>query len=180
MTGTFLTDGHLAVVLFDSGASHTFISHSYASRCGFEIINMEQSYQIIAPDSPIVINQIVWQLHLKIGGKVFSINPLVLPHQGVDVIIGMNWMKEHQVVLDVQTRTVQLRPTPKDSIVLVQLPGQETMSQTVNATSAMPLEEIPVVCDYPDVFPDDLPGLPPDRDIEFVIELIPGTAPISR
>ena len=128
MTGTFLTDGNPAVVPFDSGASHTFISHSYASRCGFEIINMEQSYQIIAPDSPIVINQIVWQLHLKIGGKVFSINPLVLPHQGVDVIIGMNCMKEHQVVLDVQTRTVQLRPTPKDSVVLVQLQSHKTLS----------------------------------------------------
>ena len=42
------------------------------------------------------------------------------------------------------------------------------------------LEDIPVVCEYADVFPDDLPGLPPDRDIEFVIELQPGTAPISK
>src|SRR6185312_9325667 len=42
------------------------------------------------------------------------------------------------------------------------------------------LEVIPVVCEYPDVFPEDLPGMPPDRDIEFVIELQPGTAPISR
>ena len=62
---------------------------------------------------------------------------------------------------------------------MLQLLGHETLSRIVNATSAMPLEEIPVVCDYPDVFPDDLPGLPPDRDVEFVIELIPGTAPIS-
>jgi hypothetical protein len=42
------------------------------------------------------------------------------------------------------------------------------------------LEEIPVVCDYPDVFPDDLPGMPPDRDIEFVIDLQLGTTPISK
>ncbi len=180
MTGTFLADGHPAVVLFDSGASHTFISNSYASRCGFEISNMKQSYRIIAPGAPIVINHIVWRLHLRIGGKDFLINPLVLPHQGVDIIIGMNWMKEHQVVLDIQTRTVQLRPNPKDPIIFVQLPGHETLSRTLNATSVMPLEEIPVVCDYPDVFLDDLPSLPPDRDIEFVIELIPGTAPISR
>jgi hypothetical protein len=45
---------------------------------------------------------------------------------------------------------------------------------------ATSLEEIPVLCDYPDVFPDDLPGMPPDRDIEFVIELQPGTTPISK
>jgi hypothetical protein len=43
-----------------------------------------------------------------------------------------------------------------------------------------PVERILVVCDYPDVFPDELPGMPPDRDIEFTIELQPGTAPISK
>ena len=112
--------------------------------------------------------------------KIFSINPLVLPHQGVDIIIGMNWMKEHQVVLDIQTRTVKLRPTPKDSIVLVQLPGHETLSRAVNAMSAESIKEVPVICDFPDVFPANLPGLPPDRDVEFAIELLPGTAPISR
>jgi hypothetical protein len=42
------------------------------------------------------------------------------------------------------------------------------------------LEDIKVVCDYPDVFPDELPGMPPDRDVEFVIDLLPGTTPISK
>ena len=51
---------------------------------------------------------------------------------------------------------------------------------TINKLEGKSLEEIPVVCDYSDVFPEDLPGLPPDRDVEFVIELQPGTAPISR
>jgi hypothetical protein len=44
----------------------------------------------------------------------------------------------------------------------------------------IPIHQIPVVCEFPDVFPDELPGLPPDRDVEFEIELILGTAPISR
>jgi hypothetical protein len=48
------------------------------------------------------------------------------------------------------------------------------------AAVATRLEDIPVVCEYPDVFPDDLPGMPPDRDVEFVIEVQPGTAPISK
>jgi hypothetical protein len=54
------------------------------------------------------------------------------------------------------------------------------MDPSAYVSIATGLEEIPVVCDYPDVFPDDLPGMPPDRDIEFVIELQPGTAPISK
>ena len=51
---------------------------------------------------------------------------------------------------------------------------------TVNQMKGMPLEDIKVVCEYPDVFPEDLPGMPPDRDIEFSIDLLPGTTPISQ
>jgi hypothetical protein len=47
-------------------------------------------------------------------------------------------------------------------------------------TTISPFEDIPVVCEYPDVFPDELPGMPPDRDVEFVIELQLGNAPISK
>jgi hypothetical protein len=54
------------------------------------------------------------------------------------------------------------------------------MDPSAYVSIATNLEEIPLVCDYPDVFPDDLPGMPPDRDIEFVIELQPGTTPISK
>jgi hypothetical protein len=51
---------------------------------------------------------------------------------------------------------------------------------TVNCVAGKALEDIRVVNEFPDVFPEDLPGMPPDRDIEFSIELIPGTAPISK
>jgi len=50
----------------------------------------------------------------------------------------------------------------------------------MNAVTPRAIEDIPVMCEFPDVFPDELPGLPPDRDVEFKIELLPGTAPISR
>ena len=89
-------------------------------------------------------------------------------------------MKEHRVVLYLQYRTMQLRPTPKDPVMLVQLLTNETLSRIVNATSAELIKEVPVVCDFTDVFLADLPGLPPDRDVEFTIELLPGTAPISH
>jgi hypothetical protein len=50
----------------------------------------------------------------------------------------------------------------------------------VNQLKADSIEDIRVVCEYPDVFPDDLPGMPPERDIEFIIDLLPGTAPIAK
>jgi hypothetical protein len=62
----------------------------------------------------------------------------------------------------------------------VPLPQRIDLASTSCATQVTPLHEIPVVCEFPGVFPDELPGLPPDRDVEFAIELVPGTAPISR
>jgi hypothetical protein len=58
------------------------------------------------------------------------------------------------------------------------LPSVEGCS--VNQLKGKSLGDIKVVCDYPDVFPDELPGMPPDREVEFVIDLLPGTAPISK
>jgi hypothetical protein len=63
---------------------------------------------------------------------------------------------------------------------LVQLPRKIDLSDEVHAVQAKSIADIPVVCEFPDIFPDDLSGLPLDRDVEFKIELLPGTAPISR
>ncbi|WVZ58064.1 LOW QUALITY PROTEIN: hypothetical protein U9M48_008375 [Paspalum notatum var. saurae] len=60
------------------------------------------------------------------------------------------------------------------------MPDMKHMVATVNAIELDEIKEIPVVCDFPDVFPEELPGLPPDRDVEFRIDLIPGTAPVSK
>jgi hypothetical protein len=62
----------------------------------------------------------------------------------------------------------------------VQLPQKIDLSGEIHAVQAKSIADIPVVCEFTDVFPDDLPGLPPDRDVEFKIELLPDTAPISR
>jgi hypothetical protein len=60
------------------------------------------------------------------------------------------------------------------------LPQQEYLRSCTYAITEVKVKDIPVVCEYPDIFPDDLPGMPPDRDVKFIIELQPGTAPISK
>ena len=62
----------------------------------------------------------------------------------------------------------------------VRLPRRFDFASLSCAVQVVPLEHIPMVCEFPDIFPEELPGLPPDREVEFAIELIPGTAPISR
>ena len=77
------------------------------------------------------------------------------------------------------TRVVILREPDSKEAFLVQLPKNDDIRHAANAIRPLTMAEIPVVFEFPDVFPEDLPGLPPDRDIEFKIDLISGTAPIS-
>ncbi|WVZ70451.1 hypothetical protein U9M48_019120 [Paspalum notatum var. saurae] len=117
---------------------------------------------------------------ILVGGEDFINSPVVLPHQGIDVILGMNWMNENHAVLDVGSRTVQLKSNASEKILRVHMPYQKHIEPTMNATEIQEIKKIPVVCEFPDVFPEELPGLPPDRNVEFSIELVLGTAPVSR
>ena len=105
---------------------------------------------------------------------------MVLPGQGIDTILGMNWLRVYGVVLDLKQRVVELRlPSFEDRMSLL-MTLDPALPVAAHAKASPDLASIPVVCEFPDVFPEDLPRLPPDRDVEFTIELEPGTIPISR
>jgi hypothetical protein len=97
----------------------------------------------------------------------------------MDVLLGMNWMTQHHVSLDISSRTVEINSLEHEPTVLY-LPQPKYFNSSTYAASGIKLKDIPIVCEYPDVFPDDFLGMPLDRDIEFIIELQPGTAPISK
>jgi hypothetical protein len=88
-------------------------------------------------------------------------------------------MKEYKAVLDIAARTVHLESPTHGSVVL-KLPSPTSIASALHHTTTQNLEDIPVACEFPGVFPEDLPGMPLDRDVEFVIELQPDTTPISR
>ena len=88
-------------------------------------------------------------------------------------------MTRHKVLLDISSRAIEI-DSPNQGATTLCLPSQEYVTSCTCAMEGIKLDDIPIVCEYTDVFPDDLPALPPDRDIEFVIELQLGTAPISK
>ncbi|WVZ84351.1 hypothetical protein U9M48_031391 [Paspalum notatum var. saurae] len=180
LAGTFMINGHPTVVLFDSGATHTFISKAYAQKHDIKMHKLRENYHINALWSPIDTSLGVRHLKLEIGAETFIINPVVLPHQGIDIILGMNWMTENNAVLDIGSRTIQLRSRVSGKVIRVHMPDMKHMVAIVNATELDEIKKIPVVCDFPDVFSEELPGLPPGRDVEFRIDLVPGTAPVSK
>jgi hypothetical protein len=88
-------------------------------------------------------------------------------------------MTQHQVIVHVANRIVEVH-SPTCGKFTLYLPSQETTRSCAFSMIELLLEKMPVVCEYANVFPDELPGMPPDRDIEFAIELQSGTAPISK
>jgi hypothetical protein len=113
------------------------------------------------------------------GSRIFKTTLLILELEGMDIILGADWMTQHRVVLDVAARALEIRSPTSEDLVLY-LPSQASTRSCAFAMMELPLKKIPVVCEYADVFPDELLGMPPDQDIEFSIELLPGTTPISK
>jgi hypothetical protein len=168
--GKFLVNDHPAVVLFDSGASHSFVSSTFASEHKLNVITIaKDGYCISAIGNTISTNEVVNNLRIEIGDREFLVDLVVLPGLGIDVILGMKWMSGNGVLIDTSTHVVMLRDLVDKKGFLVQLPRDIAIHNTANATLAKAIADIPIVCEFLDVFPDDLPRLPPDSEVEFNI-----------
>jgi hypothetical protein len=118
-------------------------------------------------------------ISISIRGVDFPSNLILLDSMGIDIILGMDWLSKYDGVIQCAKKAVRL--TKKDGttiefVATVQV-DQASMLSQMKVTA---LEEILVVQEYPDVFPEELPCMPLDRNIEFLIELPPGTPPISK
>jgi hypothetical protein len=122
-TGKFLVDQYSAVVLFDSGASHSFISPLFASKFPHKSHTVESGgYCIRAASGNIPTNQVVSDVEFEIEGRKYLITLVVFPRLGIDVILGMNWMSQNGVLIDTSTRVVMLGDPTDQKGFLVQLP----------------------------------------------------------
>jgi hypothetical protein len=179
MTGIFSVFNQPALILFDSGASHSFISQKFSAKCQLPFYHTKGSFMIATPGGKIATNQLNRNVPISPGSKIFKTTLLVLGLEGMDIILGADWMSQHRVVLDVAARALEIR-SPTFGDLALYLPNQDSTRSCAFAMIELPLKKIPVVYEYANVFPDELPGMPLDRDIEFAIELQPGTTPISK
>ena len=134
---------------------------------------------ISTPGGKVASTQVIRNTMIKLGSKIIKTDLILLALEGLDIILGMDWMTRHGVTLDIPSRAVEIN-SPIQGATILYLPFQECTNSCAFAMHESSLEEIPVVCEYVDIFLNDLPGMPPDREIEFIIELKPGTAPISK
>ncbi|GKF60876.1 putative reverse transcriptase domain-containing protein, partial [Tanacetum coccineum] len=172
MTGTFTSNNHFVTTLFDSGADYSFVSTTFIPLLGLEPSELGFKYEIEIACGHLVVN---------FEGHVFDIDLIPFGHRSFDVIIGMDWLYNYKAKIICHEKVVRI-PLPDSKVLRVvgERPKEKERLLMSAKASDKKQEGIVVVRDFPEVFPDDLSGFPPIREIEFRIELTPRAMPVAK
>nr|GEZ06772.1 putative reverse transcriptase domain-containing protein [Tanacetum cinerariifolium] len=164
VTGTFLLNHRPTRTLFDSGADRSFVSISFASMLNIPSITLDTTYNIkMANGNLISTNTVIQGCTLTLLNQPFKINLMPIKLGSFDVIIGMDWLSKYHDKIICDEKVVHI-PIEDETLII---------------REEKRLENIRVVREFPDVFPEELPGLPPVCQVEFQINLIPRAAPVA-
>ncbi|GJZ09013.1 putative nucleotidyltransferase, ribonuclease H [Tanacetum coccineum] len=163
-------------------ADYSFVSTTFIPLLGIEPSELGFRYEIeIASGQLVEIDKVIKGCKLEIEGHVFDIDLIPFGHGSFDVIIGMDWLSNHKAEIIFHEKVVRI-PLLDGKVlrVLGERPKEKARLLMSAKASDKKQEEIVVVRDFLEVFPDDLPGFPHLREIEFRIEFIPGAVPIAK
>ncbi|GJY93926.1 putative reverse transcriptase domain-containing protein [Tanacetum coccineum] len=174
VTGTFSLNDHFVTVLFDSGADFSFISTKFAPLLNVKPSIVNPGYVIeVADGKKVEVDRVIRDCKLELGSSLFSINLIPLGHGSFDVIVGMDWLSQHKAVIVCHEKVVEI---PVEDGKILRVHGERAVGITKALKSAKEdepkLSDISVVREFEDVFPEDLSGLPPQRQVEFRIDLV--------
>jgi hypothetical protein len=141
---------------------------------------MQKTLIVITPKGPIEANYMTNRLTLTIMGREFWSMPIVLEESSIDMILGMSWLRKAKVVIHYARGTVELTSPKGERFEVIITITPSTRPDVYLVDGKFVGRNICVVRDFPDVFPEELPEMPPDREVEFVIDILPGTTPISK
>ncbi|XP_071924803.1 uncharacterized protein [Coffea arabica] len=201
--GTLPIFHRLAKVLIDPGATHSFVNPSFMSGIEVQPVRLPYDLEIRTPmgNKKVITSLTYKNCEFWIGERKMLVDLISLDIKGYDVIIGMDFLGHHHAKLDCREKIVEFC-IPGEATLRLDIKGRLASSAMVSGIRArkmlskgdqgflaflintpsdqVKLEDVPVVRDFPDVFPEELKTLPPKRDVEFKIDLVPGTAPISK
>ena len=201
VTGIISILYHDAYALVDPRATHSFASKPFLDRFQIETQPLEGLMRVSLPVRDLLlVDRVVRDSRVLIEGQEFPADLVALNMRDFDVVLGMDWLSRHRATLDCYKKEVKLHRPGK---LEVKFRGmcRELSSNMISAMVAQRMlrkgcqgylayvvetenegtlvDEIPVVIEFPNVFPNDIASLPPDREVEFTIDLIPGIEPIS-
>jgi hypothetical protein len=108
MMGTFLVANHPIVILFDSGASHTFISKNFVEKHCILCTESREGFVIHSPGGRIFTEEVAFHILVTLAGWEFPTNMIIIKGQDLDVILGMNWLAQHKATINTNLRTMKL------------------------------------------------------------------------
>ncbi|GJY57184.1 putative reverse transcriptase domain-containing protein [Tanacetum coccineum] len=177
--GTFLLNNHYAFILFDSGADRSFVSTTFSALLDITPDTLDVSYAVELVDGRISeTNTMLRGCMLGLLGHPFNIDLMPVELGSFDAIIGMDWLANHHAVIVCDEKVMRI--PYGDEVLIVQGDGGITKKETGDKSEEKRLEDVLTVWNFSDVFPEDLPGLPPTRQVEFQIDLVPGAALVAR
>ncbi|KAI3732760.1 hypothetical protein L1987_63968 [Smallanthus sonchifolius] len=201
-SGTFILDNTFVSVLFDSGASKSFISATFCKRVKYTVSKVERAFNVeTAEGRTVMVTEVVDDSTIKIEGHRFPVRLFVMVLGGFDVVLGMDWLTANEAQIICKRKIIRLK-APDGSEVEVLGDRDAPMPNVISMIKAADylrrgceaylvyvidkckevkeLDDVPVVREYPEVFPEELPGIPPDREIEFRIDLVPDAQPVAK
>jgi hypothetical protein len=180
----FLDNATSTIMLFDLGASHSFIYAAYVEKNILPIALLKCQMIISSPGGDIPVRQLCPKVNLKIKGVDFVANLIVLESKGINVILIMDWLSKHKALIDYPKKSIKLVAADEKELEYV----AEPIVIAKGAANHVKLNQldvsqgpvVPVVNEFPDIFLEDLSSMQPDRDNEFMIDLVLGTVPIYK
>ncbi|GJU97143.1 putative reverse transcriptase domain-containing protein [Tanacetum coccineum] len=209
VAGTFLLNNRYAYILFDTGADRSFVSTAFSSQIDITPSTLDHYYDVELADGRIIgLNTILKGCTLNFLNHQFNVNLMPVELGSFDAIIGIDWLAKYQAVIVCAKKIVHI-PCKNKTLIIHgdgSTHGKVTRLNIISCTKTQKymekgfpiflahvttkevedksekkrLEDVPIVQDFPEVFPEDLPGLPPTRQVEFQIDLVPGAAPVAR
>ncbi|GJU19699.1 putative reverse transcriptase domain-containing protein [Tanacetum coccineum] len=209
ITGTFLLNNRYASILFDTGADRSFVSTAFSSQIDITPSTLDHHYDVELADRRIIgLNTILKGCTLNLLNHPFNINLMPVELGSFYAIIGMDWLAMYQAIIVCAEKIVRI-PWGNETLIVHgdrSNWGNETRLNIISCTKTQKyllkgcpiflahvttkkaedkseekrLKDVPIVRGFPDVFPEDLSGLPLTRQVEFQIDLVPGAAPVAR
>ena len=187
--------------LIDPGSTHSYICIDIPSVKNLPRSGTEYDILVTNPlGHSVIVNRVYRDCPIRIREYEFPGDLIELSFKEFDVILGMDWLSRHQVMVDCRMKRVTLRTLNEDEVTFI---GERSnhLSNVISAATARKMvrkgceaylayvidmvkerpsvSDIPTVSDFPDVFPKELPRLPPQREIEVTIDVVPGATPAS-
>ncbi|KAI3687110.1 hypothetical protein L1987_80801 [Smallanthus sonchifolius] len=202
VNGTFLVNSQYASILFDTGADKSFVSLNFEPLLAKTRSQLEKTFTVeVANGDSLTIESIIYDCSLELNDHTFPINLVPMPLGSFDIIIGMDWLSNHHAEVICFEKCIRI-PLPSGETLRVfgekPCKGLKLMPCTTaqkylrkkyvaflahivqKDVKKKSIQDIPIIRDFPEVFPEDLSGLPPVRQVEFRIDLVPGANPVAR